>query len=195
MTYINWEEPFYLNTRTLTTPASPEGRHSIPIPTYGNYGGPGYTQGDFGENPLQQPTTSERPLDALDRQFRRHDVASALAGDDPAAQATADLALVQKIAGLSDEKLSDPEASLYAGLTTFVLTGQIAVNGTREQFRDARQALPDALDNITSGLDELPFGERLTAFLWLAEATDVIESDGNTNILDRAINVLDDYLT
>jgi hypothetical protein len=69
------------------------------------------------------------------------------------------------------------------------------VNGTREQFLDARQALPDALDNITSGLAELPFGEGLTAFLWLAQATDVIGSDGRTNILDRAINVLDDYLT
>ena len=195
MTYINWDEPFYLNTRTLSTATSLEGRYSIPIPTYGNYGGPDHTQGNFGENPLEPPTRSERPLDALDRQFHRHDVASALAGDDPAAQATADLAVIQRIARLSDEKLADPEASLYAGLTTFVLTGQIAVNGTREQFLDARQALPDALDNITSGLAELPFGEGLTAFLWLAQATDVIENDGKTNVLDRTINVLDDYLT
>jgi hypothetical protein len=195
MTYINWDEPFYLNTRTLTTSTSPDGRYSIPIPTYGNYGGPDYTQGDFGEDPLEQPKRNEKPLDALDRQFLRHDVASALAGNDTAEQVVADLAVIQRIAGLSDEKLADPEASLYAGLATLVFIGQVAVNGTREQFRDARQALPDALDNITSGLDELPFGERVTAFLWLAEATDVIVNDGKTNILDRAINVLDDYLT
>ena len=195
MTYINWDEPFYLNTRTLSTATSPEGRYSIPIPTYGNYGSSDYTQGNFGEDPLEQPKRSERPLDPLDRQFLRHDVGSDLAGNDPAAQVIADLALVQKIAGLSDEKLADPGASLYAGLATLVFIEQVAVNGTREQSFIAWQALPDALDNITSGIDELPLGERLTAFLWLAEAADVIESDGRTNVLDRAINVLDDYLT
>jgi hypothetical protein len=115
MTYINWDEPFYFNTRTLSTATSPEERYSIPIPTYGNYGGPDHTQGNFGENPLEPPTRSERPLDALDRQFHRHDVASALAGDDPAAQATADLAVIQRVARLSDEKLADPEAVSMRG--------------------------------------------------------------------------------
>jgi hypothetical protein len=194
MTYIHWEKPFYLDIRTLSTSKSPQDFYTIPVPTYGNYGGPGYTQGDFGENPLEQPKRSEKPLDALDRQFHRHDVACALAGNDPAAQVAADLALIQNIAGLSDEKLADPEASLYAGLATLVFIGQVAVSGTREQFRDARLALPDALDNITSGLAGLPFGERYTASLWLAQATELIESDGKTNILDSAINILDDQL-
>jgi hypothetical protein len=75
-----------------------------------------------------------------------------LAGNDPAAQVVADLALVQKIAGLSDEKLADPGASLYAGLATLVFIEQVAVNGNREQSFIAWQALPDALDNITSGI-------------------------------------------
>jgi hypothetical protein len=133
MTYINWEEPFYLDICTLSTPKSPQDLYTIPVPTYGNYGGLDYTQGDFSENPLEQTTRSERPLDALDRQFHRHDVASALARNDPAAQVAADLALVQKIAGLNDEKLADPGASLHAGLATLVFIEQVAVNGNREQ--------------------------------------------------------------
>jgi len=58
----------------------------------------------------------------------------------------------KKIAGLSDEKLADPGASLYAGLATLVFIEQVAVNGNREQSFIAWQALPDALDNITSGI-------------------------------------------
>jgi hypothetical protein len=51
MTYINWEEPFYLDIRTLSTSKSPQDLYTIPVSTYGNYGGPGYTQGDFSETP------------------------------------------------------------------------------------------------------------------------------------------------
>ena len=76
-----------------------------------------------------------------------------------------------------------------------VFIEQVAVNGNREQSFIAWQALPDALDNIASGSSGLPFGERYTASLWLAPATEVIEIDGKTNILDRAVSNLDDYLS
>jgi hypothetical protein len=194
MTYINWDEPFYFNTRTLSTSASPDGPYSVPIPTYGNYGGPGYTQGDFGENPLEQPTSSERPLDALDRRFYLHDVATALAEGDPDAQVAADLTLIRRIDGLTSAQLADPEARVYAGLATLVFIGEVAADGTREQFLAARQALPDAVENIASGLADLPAGELRIASRWLAEVVDTIESDGRTNFLDRAVDVLDDYL-
>ena len=74
-----------------------------------------------------------------------------------------------------------------------VFIAEIAENGTRNQFLVARQALPDALNNITSSVAELPFGERLSALLFLEQATDVIESDGRTNVLDRAADALGDY--
>jgi len=46
-----------------------------------------------------------------------------------------------------------------------------------------------------TGRSGLPFGERYTASLWLAQATEAIEIDGKTNILDRAVSNLDDYLS
>jgi hypothetical protein len=44
MTYINWEEPFYLDICTLSTSKSPQDLYTIPVQICGNYGGPGYTQ-------------------------------------------------------------------------------------------------------------------------------------------------------
>jgi hypothetical protein len=43
--YINWTTDVFINPITLTAGPGPNG---IPIPTYGNYGGPDYSDGSVG---------------------------------------------------------------------------------------------------------------------------------------------------
>jgi len=67
---INWDVAFHFDPLALRP--APFG---AAVPTYGNYGGPGYTEGAFG--PLVAPY--EPPVDALDALFLAHDVATAAA--------------------------------------------------------------------------------------------------------------------
>lgn len=60
--------------------------YSLPYPTYGLYGGEGWTDGHFGGDNYGRPG-----LDALDEAFREHDIAYSVPGGDRAA---ADAALV-----------------------------------------------------------------------------------------------------
>ena len=43
--YINWTTDVFINPVTLVASAGPEG---IPVPTYGKYGGPDYSNGSVG---------------------------------------------------------------------------------------------------------------------------------------------------
>ena len=70
--YINWDEPFYFNLHTLQPDA-----HGIPLPSYGEYGGPG----NSGPGPA---------VDLLDGAFKTHDEHY---GSDPVA---ADVALIDR---------------------------------------------------------------------------------------------------
>ena len=47
MAHINWDNPFFIDPSTGETvpPLTPG---AIPFPTYGNYGGGGYSAGEFG---------------------------------------------------------------------------------------------------------------------------------------------------
>jgi len=68
----------------------------------------------------------------------------------------------------------DPEASVYAGLTTLAMAGRLAAEGgsgllpPRELFRAVR----DAAHDIGRGLGGLDAGEREQARDWLQAATD-----------------------
>ena len=59
MAYINWERTFPVDPATgEVLPIGTEG--ALELPTYGNYGGGGYSAGEFGGELLT--TSSGRPL-------------------------------------------------------------------------------------------------------------------------------------
>ena len=160
---INWDVAFHFDPLALRP--APSG---VAVPTYGNYGGPGYTEGAFG--PLVAPY--EPPVDALDALFLAHDVATAAAAT-PGEQAAADLGLLRGVVALGPADL-DAEASVYAGLTTLAMVGRVAEEGglgllpPRELFRAVR----DAAHDIGRGVAGLDAGEREQARDWLQAATD-----------------------
>src|SRR5262245_66181288 len=88
---INWTKEVFFDPITLSTGPGPNG---IPIPTYGNYGGPDYSNGMIGGSiPLLGALP---PVDQLDGLFLAHDLAYQL---QPSADEipSADLALVHGI--------------------------------------------------------------------------------------------------
>jgi hypothetical protein len=170
MAHINWDQPFYVDPATLLPAAS-----GIPLPTYGNFGGAGYSQGVFIANPdLAQ--FDPVPVDALDQEFLFHDQASALA-DTTAEQAAADAALIRGIEVVDQGQL-DAEASLYAGGATLAMIEQLAAADSLGLLSQGElaQASGNALENIGSGLSGLSTAEAMQAAAWLndvAQATGV----------------------
>src|SRR4029453_15590025 len=55
--FINWEPNLFFHPTSL----DPFATHGIPIPTYGNYGGPGYTAGTLGGTPPPPPPPPPNP--------------------------------------------------------------------------------------------------------------------------------------
>ncbi len=188
MTYINWNKPFEFEL----------GNESLYAPTYGNYGGDDYSSGRFGKDaPLDQDGSylSNRELDdnkdALDYLFYRHDVASTLA-ENSAEQKTADLTLIRGIGDLSDRQLDDPEASLYAGLATVALSGQLLLNHPKPALAERLVPyLEDALDNIETGLWDLSLEEFAEATALLTETVEVLQG---VNFVGRAVDAIVDDL-
>jgi hypothetical protein len=79
--------------------------HGIPVPTYGNYGGPGYTAGQFGaKTPEPSQLTPEiQPVDQLDQLFYQHDLVHQHFSDGAATFSdivTADITLIVGMAAL-----------------------------------------------------------------------------------------------
>ena len=110
--YINWTKDVFIDPVTLTAGPGPNG---IPIPTYGNYGGPDYTDGSIGGTiPLGGGVA---PVDQLDALFKAHDLAYQNSGatEDP----SADLAVIHGIEYLTATHQLDAEASFYGGAAIF----------------------------------------------------------------------------
>lgn len=121
----------------------------LEVPTYGNYGGPSYSDGHViteGET----PTFTVEPVDALDALFRDHDIASV--GAPPGTEAAGDIALLDGIAGLTDDALT-PEGQLYAGVATLAILGRMVARGQADLLDpvDAFVWVRDAWDNLESG--------------------------------------------
>ena len=185
MAYINWERTFPVDPATgEVLPIGTEG--ALELPTYGNYGGGGYSAGEFGGQllttssgrPLSQPrltklgSESEDPLDRLDYLFYKHDVASNDVGEAyTRGQAKADASLVKSLIKL--DASYDPEASLYAGGSTFAMIGRLAIND-KLHFLPPKvliAAVEDAVGDIQYGLENLPQQELVTALGSLFEPT------------------------
>jgi hypothetical protein len=148
VTNINWDLPFHVDPSTLLPSDT-----GIPVPTYGNFGGPGYTNGIFvGSGQIPDPT----PVDALDFQFMLHDQASA-AAQTTAQQVAADLTLIAGIEALKPSQL-DAEARLYAGATTLAMIEQLAVTDSLDLLppKQLVHVVRDAVQNLEHGLHKLP---------------------------------------
>ncbi|MDJ0388508.1 hypothetical protein QMO56_10310 [Roseomonas sp. E05] len=137
------------------------------IPTYGNYGGPGYSNGEVLATPDQPVDYSAPPVDALDALFRFHDMAY----DSPSTEvrAEADLALIHGIEGLSRTALSGEE-SLYAGAAILFGLGLITeVNDHPELLNplEVFVATSTALHDIHYGLAHLEPDDQAALQTWL----------------------------
>jgi hypothetical protein len=185
---INWDTPFYLDPETLAPvdwPFPEDTSDFVPVPTYGNNGGAHYSQGDFGESPLDPITVDEVPLDALDRLFLRHDVASLLAGENSGLQAAADIVLVQGILSLNNGQLVDPEASLYAGLATLAMIERVVASETPVPPILLFAAAADAYQNLTYGIAGVLANpeERDDLVAWLADVGNALPFSGTETLL------------
>ncbi|MEE1613831.1 hypothetical protein [Microvirga sp. CF3016] len=184
MAYIQWEKPFFVDPATgEIVLAGTEG--AVPLPTYGNYGGGGYSAGAFGGEPrttlsgeplmqdeLTQLGPLQAPRDALDYRFYLHDVASNDVGEPyDQEQAEADVALVEELTVL--DARYDPEASLYAGGATFGMIGRLALNDELDTLSlpALLAATQDAVGDIRYGLENLPQQELVSALGLLFEPT------------------------
>ena len=164
MAGINWDVVFYIDLNTLQPAQS-----GVPVPTYGNYGGAGYSEGVFG--PPVAPYVP--PVDALDNLFLTHDVAS-YAATTPGQQAEADLALLQGIVALNPAQL-DPEASLYGGFAALAMIEQLAANNALDLLSPQKLACAsqEAVSDIENGLARLDAAELNAARNWLGQAAAV----------------------
>ena len=128
---INWEPNLFFDPTSLDPFAS----HGIPIPTYGNYGGPGYTAGTFGGT-TPNPPPNPPPVDQLDGLFYQHDLVFQQFQDgvitDPAALVQASVQLVFDMSALTytdpGSPNYDPAAGLYEGLGTLAVVSQLLVD-------------------------------------------------------------------
>jgi hypothetical protein len=154
MSYINWMKEVFINPVTLSASASPPG---IPIPTYGNYGGPDYSDGSVGG--AIPPSGALLPVDKLDALFYAHDLAYQ---QNPSATeiSSADLTLIHGIEILTATRQLDAEASLYAGATILGIASFMAANGNPLSLRELIVADATAAYDIKYGLSHLSSTER-----------------------------------
>ena len=152
---INWTTDVFINPVTLTASAGPNG---IPIPTYGNYGGPDYSDGQVGGH--IPPGGGVQPVDQLDALFKAHDFAyqsSPSATELP----VADLNLIHGIEELTGQL--DAEASFYGGAAILGVATFMALNGHPLSPGELVLADATALYDIQYGLSHLSSTERVMA--------------------------------
>jgi hypothetical protein len=155
--HINWTTDVYINPVTLTASASPPG---VPIPTYGNYGGPDYSDGSVGGTiPI---TGALPPVDKLDKLFFRHDLAYQ---QNPSATEipSADLALIHGIEHLTTTHQLGAEASFYAGAAILGVVAFMALNGHPLSPGELLLAEATAQHDIQYGLNHFNSTERAMA--------------------------------
>jgi hypothetical protein len=176
---INW----------LITTESPPG---IPVPTYGQYGGPNYSGGETIENG-ETPDFTVVPEDLLDQQFQRHDQVyynpSATAFD----RAQADIQLIQGIRALPEDAVTG-EGDLYAGGGILAMLYQIAVVNHHPELLaqlDLGNVVDDAFSLIGQGSIEPAPLEVAGLLDWLANADAAIASIDNPIVADAAGRILD----
>ncbi|MEH2536580.1 MULTISPECIES: hypothetical protein [unclassified Bradyrhizobium] len=157
--YINWETRSYFDFNSL----DPFATHGIPLPTYGNYGGPNYSAGEVGGT-ITGTSADPPPVDPLDALFYQHDLAYQTS-TDPLVRAAADVQLVEAMHALTytdpGDTNYDPEAGLYEGFATLGTIAGLAAAGVLQQLPGSDQLLiaeatQEAAVNLEAGLAEAP---------------------------------------
>ena len=170
--YINWTKDVYIDPITLTAGPGPNG---IPIPTYGNYGGPDYSDGSVGG--IIPTSGALLPVDKLDTLFFFHDLAYQNSGGTEVP--SADLALIHGIEYLTATHQLDAEASFYGGAAILGVAAFMALNGHPLSPGELFLADATALHDIQFGLSHLSSTERAMA---TAELQNVVEAFGHSTV-------------
>jgi hypothetical protein len=174
MSHINWDATLHFDPHD---PLNAFATHGIPVPTYGNYGGAGYTAGQFGVRTPEpsQLTPETQPVDQLDQLFYQHDLVHQHLRDGTATFSdvvTADIILILGMAALDytdpGNPNYDPEAGLYEGLSTFATVLKLetelkSVGSDITQLPNYSAIVSDtqeAFVNFTAGLAEAPSEAR-----------------------------------
>ena len=155
--YIDWDNTVTFNPTFGPNITGNPPKGGIKIPDYGNYGGPLNYGG---------PTA-----DDLDSLFKTHDETigrlnlGEIEPHELPQLIPAHVVLIDSIATLdANNGLEDPEAVLYAGLTTLAITAQVAaVDGGLETLAkelapefDIPTVLTQPVENMEVGLAEVP---------------------------------------
>jgi hypothetical protein len=151
------------------------GPGGLPIPTYGNYGGPMYSDGQVLTDPNQPVAYSSPPVDQLDALFQAHD--QAYDSTDLIVRAAGDLALVQSIAALPDATTS-AEQDLYGGAAVLFGLYQLSFVNDRPDLLTPQQDLAlasEGVQMIGSGLQEASPQTHLALAEWAVAAAPAIE--------------------
>lgn len=159
------------------------------IPTYGKYGGPDYSGGKLlreGET----PSFTAKPIDMLDKLFRKHDMA-VLEADSSLDQAKADLHLIKGILKLSDDAVSG-EGDLYAGAAILAMIGRIIVTDRHPEVLagiNLSKTIDKAVSLIEQGSIQPDAREVAGLQEWLRDTSAELASR-NDPILDLAADKL-----
>src|SRR5262249_29672648 len=169
--FINWDVTARFDPNSLV-PST----HGIPIPSYGNYGGPNYSAGVENRRtpePGSPDYLAHPPNDALDSLFYDHDlvyqhVKDGLVAplDIPGTIAQADVTLVEKMFALTQTHL-EPETLLYDAVATLSVGGKILTTPSELTYLGAHPgdaiavltAVQAAIRNFEIGLAETPGNE------------------------------------
>jgi hypothetical protein len=120
------------------------------IPTYGKYGGPDYSGGKLLRSG-DVPDFTVKPINDLDRLFRRHDI-DVREAESSYGQALADLRLIKGILKLSPAAVSG-EGDLYAGAAILAAIGRIIVSDRHPEVL-ARIDLPRTIDKAIDLIEQ-----------------------------------------
>jgi hypothetical protein len=171
--FINWDVTARFDPNSLADSSDGISTHGIPIPSYGNYGGPNYTAGAEGGTTPEGPNPIPAPVDALDTLFWQHDLVYQHVKDGlvplqdiPNVIAKADVTLVEGLYALTKTNL-DPEAFLYDAVATLSVGGKILTTPSELAYLGANPsdaavvltAVQAAISNFEIGLVETPGNE------------------------------------
>jgi hypothetical protein len=164
----------------------------IPVPTYGNYGGPDYSGGEI-IGPGEIPNFTVQPTDPLDGLFQQHDEAYYDPSATPEDLATADLALIQGILALPDDAVTG-EGDLYAGAAVLALIYQIGIVNEQPQLL-TQLDLPDVVQQAASLIEQgriEPDAQEIAAIVpWIESTGRALASTGDPNLAQTAQTIED----
>ncbi|WP_339774682.1 S8 family serine peptidase [uncultured Thalassospira sp.] len=156
------------------------GMTDIIVPTYGMYGGPGWTGGTRDKDLTKEDYLVE-PIDDLDRLFQAHDKAYRDAAGDSDLQLEADIILLNAMWDMTPEQLSQLD---FEGLRY----RQLAITGFEAKvgYNDGLDSAPEAL--LIAGLGTTAFVGAVAEHL-----TDLVEliGSGLSSFVDVIVAVFD----